>query len=181
MVNYTRKAANFSLCGKYRYTLERSWSRDLFTNDGRHCTFGLLNPSDAGESNDDPTTIRCVNFAAYWKFSKMTICNMLPFVATDPKDLKKWLEGDSKEVEYFLYENRDWLYKTFVETDLIVCGWGSNKIPQLAKRMFGNALGKAGMTTMCLKINKDGNPAHPLYLPRDLEPIPFPNNFRRLK
>jgi len=60
------------------------------------------------------------------------------------------------------------------EAHLIVCAWGSH----IYTRDFGTyALQRISRLTdlqpMCLKINQDGSPGHPVRLPRDLKPIPF--------
>ena len=49
---------------KYRYALWRIWEAE-----GPKVLFICLNPSKADEFNDDPTLIRCINFAKLWKMT----------------------------------------------------------------------------------------------------------------
>ena len=54
---FHKKAANISPCGRYRYTLSRTWG------DARPLAFVMLNPSTADANVDDPTIRRCIGFA----------------------------------------------------------------------------------------------------------------------
>jgi len=64
------KSADVSECGRYRWSLRRSWM--FFGEDGGHrpgkgvCCFVMLNPSTADGTQDDPTIRRCINFAQSW-------------------------------------------------------------------------------------------------------------------
>ena len=65
-MQYVSKNAQFSLCKRYRYSLERSWNG----GEGRVLFIGL-NPSTADHKKDDPTIRRCVGFAKSWGFNGM--------------------------------------------------------------------------------------------------------------
>ena len=51
-------SAIFSPCKKYRYVLWRVWDKSL-----GYVNFVCLNPSTADEIHNDPTIIRCINYA----------------------------------------------------------------------------------------------------------------------
>src|ERR1035441_4905977 len=52
--------------------------------------FVMLNPSKAGENDDDPTVRRCMGFAERWGFSGIIVVNLIPVIATDPGRLPAW-------------------------------------------------------------------------------------------
>jgi hypothetical protein len=90
------------------------------------------------------------------------MANLFAFRATQPKDLMKAKApiGDA---------NDKWLSKLSRDAGQVVAAWGND----------GKFLGRAdGVTKLvpnlyCLKINKSGEPAHPLYLKKSLKPIPY--------
>ena len=53
-----KKNAKFSGCRTYRYALWRVWDQS-----NPYVMFIGLNPSTADETEDDPTVIRCMNYA----------------------------------------------------------------------------------------------------------------------
>ena len=66
-------------------------------------------------------------------------------------------------------ENDAWLYKLAREAAIIVAAWGND----------GSYLNRSGeilgalLNLHCIKMNKSGEPAHPLYLKADLKPVPI--------
>jgi len=90
------------------------------------------------------------------------MANLFAFRATQPKDLKQAKDpvGDA---------NDKWLSKLHRDAGLVVAAWGND----------GKFLGRAEEVTKqlpnlyCLKINKSGEPAHPLYLKKGLKPAPY--------
>lgn len=148
----------FSPCRKYRYTLWRHWEG----GDG-YAMFIGLNPSTADEVQDDPTVRRCINFAKDWGYSALCMTNIFAFRATDPGDMKAVEDPVGTDNDLSLLYIAD-------HASVVVAAWGvhgvhSNRENEV-KRLLGNKL-------MCLKLTKDGHPAHPLYLPKTLTPIPF--------
>lgn len=57
------KDAIFSVCGKYRYAISRTWDAAK-----PYALFIGLNPSYADAELDDPTLKRCISFAQSWGF-----------------------------------------------------------------------------------------------------------------
>ncbi len=146
-----KNTAKLSRCRKYRYALWRTWDDSL-----PFVMFVGLNPSTADENTDDPTLIRCMNFAKSWGYGGVCMANLFAFRATDPNVMK----SAEKPVGRL---NNKWLRELAGQAGLVVAAWGNdgaylgrsqkvvNMIPQLH----------------CLKMNKSGEPAHPLYQKAD--------------
>lgn len=151
------KTALISKCGKYRYKLSRIWDRSK-----PFVLFIMHNPSTADADNDDPTIRRCIAFAKSWGYGGIMVGNISPYRATDPKELR----GKIAE-ELFPMENIDLIYEMKELCQLHVFAYG-NPIPEFKHNLLN--LGD----WHCIKLSKNGNPCHPLYLKGDLKPIPFP-------
>ena len=146
---------------KYRYALWRIWEIEK-----PRVLFVCLNPSDADEFKDDPTLIRCINFAKSWGYGGVVTANLFAYRVTCPKELKKVKRPVGSE-------NDKWLRILSKKAEMIVGGWGnhglymnrSEEIVQMIPRIH------------CLFTNKSGQPSHPLYLPKNSNPVPWnPHN-----
>lgn len=147
------KTAQISDCGMYRYNLTRQWGAGW----PAVCFIGL-NPSTADALVDDPTIRRCVNYAKSWGYGKLIMVNLFAFRATEPKDMMAAADPIG-------LENDGWVDAAVAEAEITVAAWGKH----------GKYKGRAeGMLKRhgprYLKLNKDGSPAHPLYLKKDLQP-----------
>lgn len=151
--------AIFSPCRKYRYTLWRRWGDDWETN---FCMFIGLNPSTADEINDDPTVRRCINFSKAWGYSALLMTNIFAYRATDPRDMKAIDEPIGPENDRYLIEHA-------AKASIVVAAWGNHG----AYRDRHNLIKAMIPNLHCLKTSKLGMPAHPLYLPKDLNPIQY--------
>ena len=152
-----KKSAVFSPCRKYRYSLTRSW------NSAEDCVLFIgLNPSIADEINDDPTLIRCINFAKDWGYGGLIMVNLFAYMSTHPTDLKKAKLPIGKN-------NNKHILKNHQKSQLTIAAWGNDghflKRDKEVLRIINNP--------MCLNINKSGQPAHPLYQKKDQELINF--------
>lgn len=111
-----------------------------------------LNPSTANETTDDPTLTRCVNFAKSWVYGGVCMANLFTFRATQPSDMMASINPIGSA-------NNEWLQKLAKDAALVVAAWGnggsyygrSKQVIELLPNMH------------CLKLNKSGEPAHPLY------------------
>lgn len=121
-----------------------------------------LNPSTADETLDDPTIRRCIGFAKSWGYGAMCMTNLFAWRDTDPSKMKL--------VPHPIGEDNDeWLSEIATNAGLIVAAWGKDgshlyrgiKVKQLLPNLH------------CFKLNKDGSPQHPLYLPKAMKPIPY--------
>lgn len=154
--------AGISACGAYRYWLDRHWV-DRDETCGRplqKVAFILLNPSTADADTDDPTIRRCIGFARRWGFKGMRIENLFAYRATDPTELvaRCQLGVDVIGVEQDEYGN-DYA-RLEDECAVIVFGWGRDG--KLMGR--GEEVARKFPGAMCLGVNGDGSPKHPLYL-----------------
>ena len=152
-----KKSAVFSPCRKYRYSLTRSWN----SAEG-YVLFIGLNPSIADEIIDDPTLIRCINFAKDWGYGGLIMVNLFAYMSTHPKDLKKAKLPIGKN-------NNKHILKNHQKSQLTIAAWGNDghflKRDKEVLEIINNP--------MCLNINKSGQPAHPLYQKKDQELINF--------
>ena len=151
------KNATFSNCRKYRYSLSRIWDKKK-----KLVLFIGLNPSTADEEVDDPTIRRCVNYVQNWGYGGLMMVNLFAYRVTLPSGLKK--------VKYPIGEDNDKYIMTLSKkADITVAAWGNN----------GNLYGRDKQVfdlipnLMCLKLNKSGQPAHPLYLNKNLKLTKF--------
>ena len=151
------KSATFSPCNNYRYTLSRCWDKDK-----PYAMFIGLNPSTADEENDDPTIRRCINYAKDWGYGGLYMLNLFAYRATAPSDM---MAAKSPVRE----DNDKWLLKISKEAGIIIAAWGNDgsfkgRSEEIKKLITG---------LKCLKVNKSGEPAHPLYQPKKAVPIAF--------
>lgn len=152
--------AKLSNCRKYRYALWRTWDETKPS-----AMIVGLNPSTANETDDDPTLIRCINFAKSWGYGGVCMANLFAFRATAPSDMM----AASDPVGL---ENDVWLSKLSADAGIVVAAWGNDGI------YLGRSTEvKVALTNLyCIKMNKSGEPAHPLYLKSDLVPLPMAFN-----
>lgn len=121
-----------------------------------------LNPSTADETEDDPTIGRCISFAKAWGYGGLCMTNLFAYRATNPSDM---FEAEDPVGS----ENDEWIEKLAREAGVVVAAWGND----------GSFLGRSKQIIQlipnlhCLKMNKTGEPAHPLYLKATLQPIPM--------
>ena len=140
------------------------FTRSLFANRGL-VVWIALNPSTAGESINDPTIRREMDFSERWGFSAMRKLNLYAYRSTDPDVLKTIPDPVGPDNDRHIVEGT-------ADAKLIVCAWGTKAIDDRPAKVLA-LLREAGRTLHCLKRNDDGTPSHPLYLPSDLTPIPF--------
>lgn len=163
-----------SSCGAYRYRLSRTWDLERPT-----CAFVMLNPSTADASKDDPTIRKCVGYAKRWGYGEIVVVNAFAFRATDPSDLKDAEDPFGPENEYALTTTA-----RQPKLDRIVLGWGTkcrwgrgdDKVlgDKRALRCLRQNLPVAQYKKIfALNVTKGGYPQHPLYVPYDVELIPY--------
>jgi hypothetical protein len=142
---------------KYRYVLSRIWdeSKPMIMIIG-------LNPSTADETKNDPTITRCINFAKSWEYGGVYMLNLFAFRATLPKDM-------IEEEEPIGNENDSYINKYSKLSEKVVCAWGNDGS---YKNRSKEILSKIN-NLYYLKLNKSGEPSHPLYLNGNLIPIKF--------
>ena len=111
-----KRSATFSPDRKRRFDLVRDWRDEPGTPD-RTLLWGMLNPSKAGEEDDDPTIRKTVGFGKRWGFGRIVAVNLNPIVSTDPWDLPRFSGIDM--------ENRAIIQQWMGIADMVVAAWGS--------------------------------------------------------
>jgi hypothetical protein len=131
--------------------------------DGPLLEWVLLNPSMADTKVDDPSTLKCCRFADDWGFHGIRVTNLFAWRSPHPDDL---LDADDPVGP----RNRRFL--TVECGPLTVVGWGTH--PAVARGARAISVLDRRAALVCLGYNRDGSPKHPLYMPRDTEPQPWP-------
>src|SRR3990167_10423761 len=145
------KGAIFSEDRRYRYALWRVW------NPSKPILGGVgLNPSDANEFKNDPTITRGIVRADRNGFGGFIMTNLHGLVSTDSNALL-----DNPDA---IGELNDYYIKQMVElTECQLCGWGSFKsVIYRAKPVYLMLT-----NPVCLGLNTDSQPKHPLYVSYD--------------
>lgn len=151
-MNYIKKYADISDCGKYRYALSRSWNYDL------PCyLFIMLNPSTADADVDDPTIKSCVRIVDNLGGGFLEVVNLFAYRATSPEELY--------EVDDPVGSDNDLAIKTSVDRcDVIICAWGAYKLAPSRGRFVKKIIQRVHPTLFCLGLTQSGAPKHPLYI-----------------
>ncbi len=150
-----KTGACFSKCRKYRYSLWRIWDESK-----PPALIIGLNPSTADERKNDPTIRRCINFSREWGFGGLYMVNLFAFRATKPSDLRKAKEP--------IGPDNDLQIKTLAKSaGIVLAAWGNDGAYQGRSKEMTDML----PNLKCLKINRSGEPAHPLYQPKSATPI----------
>lgn len=158
--------ATFSPCRRYRYALWREWDASKPT-----VIFCGLNPSTADETQDDPTIRRELGYARDWGFGRLVKVNAYGLRSTDPKGL--WKVEDPRGPDNFLaikVHAFEALHKR--AGGLFVAAWGNN-IRERDAFELRRVLRLEGVPVHVLRLTKQGQPNHPLYLPKGLQPVPW--------
>lgn len=149
-----KSVAKFSPCRNYRYALWRVW------DDAQpYAAIIGLNPSVADEVKNNPTINRCISFARSWGYGGVCVVNLFAFMASVPEQMMKANDPIGPD-------NNVWLTNTATSAGIVVAAWGNhgaylNRARDVKKMIPG---------MHALKVNKSGEPAHPLYLKGDLIP-----------
>ena len=133
----------------------------------------MLNPSTADAEQDDPTIRRCIGFARSWGYNVMTVRNIFPFRATNPKALRSAENprgGHRGVVEL----------TTALSADLTVVAWGAG-VPFSADKdaLLLFAATFPAKPLHCLGTTKAGHPRHPLYVAASAQPVAFENPYKQ--
>lgn len=160
--------AIFSECETYRYNLWRIWD----FNKPRAC-FVMLNPSQATESILDPTVSRCKKRAEMMGYGGLEVVNLFALRSTDPQALYDSAEAGINPIGE---GNGHAMRMAAHYSAIVICGWGTHggllDMGLLAKDLLLKYYPKK---IHYLKLNSDGSPAHPLYLPYSLKPVAWVN------
>ena len=87
---------------------------------------------------------------------------MIKMLNADPRDMKAAADPVGSD-------NNEWLQRLSNDAGMVVATWGND----------GSFLGRSKQVKEllpnlhCLKLNKSGEPAHPLYQKADIDPVPM--------
>ena len=152
-----KKSAHISKCQSYRYALWRHWDEAK-----PYVLFVGLNPSTADAVEDDPTLRRCMGYARDWGYGGVCMANLFAYRATEPKDMMAATDAVGPL-------NDRWLRKLSADAGIVIAAWGNDG------SYLGRSLEVRGIIPKmnCLKLNKSGEPAHPLYQKAGIQPQSF--------
>lgn len=129
--------------------------------------FVMLNPSTADLHQNDPTVERCERRARAYGYPGLIVCNLFALISTDPAVLKR-------APDIAVGELNDHYVRRFARgAQNVICGWGE------WGRLYGRGdamlalLRSEGVEPLCLRENRSGHPAHPLYIAYDQNPYPL--------
>lgn len=146
--------------GNYRYSLARIWDRKK-----PQVTLIMFNPSRADAEIDDPTIRRCTNFARSWNFGTLEVVNLFAYRTASPQQLRQLADPIGQECDRYLLAAVD-------RAASVVLAWGNNGKLYNRDRSVLRLLARY-RSLYCLGYTQQGQPRHPLYLPRDLHLVPF--------
>ena len=162
--------AVLSNCGRYRYMLSRKWGPRP------SAWFVTLNPSTADHEQNDPTILRCMDFARSWGCGGVNVVNLYAWRATIPSEMFRaqidGLDIVGEENDYYLRACR---MASFEDQTPVVAAWGNNaRSDRVAEvlEILGPGLQRLGFTN-------SGAPKHPLargtsYIPKGTKLRPYP-------
>lgn len=157
--------AIISLCGQYRYRLERQCEGSGST------AIIMINPSTADATHDDATIRKLIGFGNRNRWGKLLVGNLFAYRATSVGDLGK--VGDPVGPE-----NDEHLDRIFSEAWHTIFAWGPlSKQPRYHRGRWRAVAAIAdrhlasphciGAPALC------GHPTHPLMLPYDSPILPW--------
>lgn len=145
-------------CGQYRPWLKRTWGKG-----GRFLNFCMLNPSTAKKDVNDPTVYGNEVRARRWGYDGIIITNLNDVRATDPRDMLRHPIPCSAANDRYITIGAD-------QSAMVICAWGKDG-SHLKRAQYVLEHVLCEFKLHALKLNKDGSPAHPLYLGYGLEPF----------
>jgi hypothetical protein len=157
-------SAIFNADRTHRFILIRGYA------DVPYVLFIGLNPSDAAEDEEDPTTTRLNNFVRAWGYDAWRIVNLSSYVSSDPGKLR----NHQQDVVTLAQEN--WhLVQAIHDATLIVPCWGAGVHhlgKEQAERRVQQVLTMCGgheHKLRCLGRTTEGHPRHPLFMRADTQ------------
>ena len=156
----TNAGALFSRCRRWRYLLWRRWG------DGPIANFLMLNPSTADEFKLDPSCTRARNYAERWGYGALIVTNIFGWRSTDPEEMKSAKDPVGRG-------NDKAILKAAKEAQIVVCAWGNHGLHLDRSQRVVAMLRARDVPLNFLRMNGQGQPAHPLYLPGSLTPAEF--------
>lgn len=149
----------------HRLRLWRTWDPDLPS-----VVFVGLNPSTADAVESDPTLTRMIGFAKREGFGGVQVINLYTYRTKNPREM--WaLPNDKRHCGSLQFAEIETACR---HAKVAIICWGNGQATKKTdKKMLGLAakimvedLRDHGMALKCFGRTKDGQPKHPLYLPK---------------
>jgi hypothetical protein len=129
----------------------------------------MLNPSDANEERDDPTSRAVISFTKTFGYGTAVLCNLYAYRTPKPAEL---LARFMRKQEIIGVENDSWIEAEARAAARTVVAWGS-----AVGTMFDDSRAKAVLTKLtfvdCLGCTASGQPRHPLWVKGVTYPVPY--------
>jgi hypothetical protein len=100
-----------------------------------------------------------------WGIGELRVVNLFALRATEPKGLRKTLDPVGTE-------NRMWVERAVVGSELVVCAWGTLGCYRRQDEAVFRFVEKM-CQPKCLGVTQGGYPRHPLYVPYSTVLVPF--------
>jgi len=155
--------AALDIAGLYRYHLWRTWNTTL-----PRVLWVMLNPSRADHLVNDATVRRCLDFSQRWGYGSLEVVNLFAWRSTAPDMLL-----DVHVVDPVGDENDAAIMDAAQRAERVVVAWGGHRAALRRVDAVLTLLARAHRPPFCLGRTQDGQPVHPLRLPKTLEPVPY--------
>ncbi|MGD1857131.1 MAG: DUF1643 domain-containing protein [Leptolyngbyaceae cyanobacterium] len=159
VTNSSNGSATFDNSHRYRYSLTRRWT----TTCDRSVTFIMLNPSQADADRDDPTLRACSQFAKHWGYTQLEVVNLFAYRTTQPSELTQIPDPIGPE-------NDRYVSKAVEIADRVILAWGNWGTLLNRAQFVTSLLSPHSRKLYCLERNRTGQPRHPLYIKRTIQP-----------
>lgn len=145
-----------------------------FKPPGSFLTIIGLNPSTADETRNDPTILRCIDFAKRWGFPAMCMLNLFSYRATNPEDMK--LQPDPIGMADNTRCIQDMARTCHDNGGIVLAAWGAHGIFMGRGKAVERNLRTADIPIHVLGLTKGGFPIHPMArgrhrVPNDAKPV----------
>lgn len=159
-----KRAASYSDCGTFRWTLTRDWSDGAMPR--TVCYIGH-NPSTAGHEVDDPTSQAWVALAKANGYNRYVAVNLYPFRTPDVKACQRWAEYEKNGPDWYardaLMVNEGIVAREAKRADIVVACWGAlaadpNWVEHIIEAI---TTGEEPWPSLhCFGTTSDGSPKH---------------------
>ena len=152
---------------KYRYRLSRVWDQSL-----PRIVWCMLNPSTASAFDPTRTLNKIIMDSRAWGYGAVEVVNLFAYRTPYPSELR--LVADPVGLG-----NDEAIAAAVRHAERLVAAWGNhgtrvNPLTSEPRYVEANRLFRqAGIRPQCLRLTEQGQPGHPLRLPRDLRPFPM--------
>ncbi|WP_394217588.1 DUF1643 domain-containing protein [Halobacillus trueperi] len=147
--------------GDYRYLLKCQWD-----DHKEGVTFVMLNPSYADIRVCDRTINRCLGFSRSWGYGRMNVVNLFALRSKNPDHVRRHPDPIGTDNDRYILE-------AAYDSELLIFAWGGNHC-SIKNRDREVQVILSQYEPHCIKKTANGiHPRHPLYLKKDLNPIPF--------